>query len=105
MTTTDGILFDPKRMAALLEPHDVCDDPQCIVHGDPLKRRAWIFPAVRIGGRRVEEPNFSNNREAASTLKTGVVPLSGISDTPPLCFTNETKEYINSRGEGNPLEE
>lgn len=28
-----------------------------------------------------------NNREAARTLTTGVVSLSGISETPPLCFT------------------
>ena len=36
-------------------------------------------------------PVSGNNREAASTLTTGVVSLSGIG-TPPLCFTNEPSD-------------
>lgn len=38
------------------------------------------------------QPTDGNNKEAAGTLKTGVVSLSGINDMPPLCFTNETDD-------------
>ncbi len=65
-------------------------------HGDV--GRIWIIQDNGVIIVELEEcvwPTFAseirpingNNREAASTLKTGVVSLSGIEDTPPLCFT------------------
>lgn len=83
-----GYGFDTQRSKwiASLRDGEPCDHRGCLSHISHPREGCG-----RVGGRRTEEPNHGNNREAASTLTTGVVSSAALM-TPPLCFTNETND-------------